>query len=332
MGLLDLALGKTNPFASYVDDNKNWISSLASGFGSGTNLASGLSNAVQLGPQGQRLDDAYAVTKKAEAERQKQINLTSQYLRSNPAFADLVPLVDAGQGGAALAEAFRRQSAGVKSDAPIEVNGQLVDPNTYKVLGDFRDPKDLQPSDAAKAPSGYQTDPTDPTKLSFIPGGPADPSTAAKTTEATRRNQQLATVITPELAGLIGDGKTPGTFDALADPGNQVWNGLGVGNFLASPQYQQAQNSLKTIVASYLYSVSGATANPGEVQNQVDVLTPKPGESKESVAAKKQRLVQMVDAVKAAATGKPINIDDPAATGQPSGNTTSTGVQWSIEP
>lgn len=206
---------------------------------------------------------------------------------------------------------------GLESVAP---GSTLYDPNSNR-------PVFTAPGGEPKAPNGFQYQPDG--TLTFIPGGPADPSTAGKTTEATRRNQQLATVITPELQSLIGNGQTPGTFDALADTGNQVWNGVGLGNIATSPQYQQAQNSLKTIVASYLYSVSGATANPGEVQNQVDVLTPKPGESAQSIAAKKQRLISMVEAVKAAATGRPINIDQPA--GQ-QGNVTSNGVQWSVEP
>lgn len=158
------------------------------------------------------------------------------------------------------------------------------------------------------APTGYRFGQNG--NLEFIPGGPADPSTAGKTTEATRRNQQLATVIVPELKSLVGDGQKPGTFDALANGWDQAKGMVpGVGNFMTSPEYQQAQNSMRTIVASYLYSVSGATANPGEVENQVSVLTPRPGDNPQTVAAKKARLIEMVKAVVAAASGTPIAVD-----------------------
>ncbi len=168
-----------------------------------------------------------------------------------------------------------------------------------------------------EAPTGYQWAP-DGKSLEFIPHGPADPSTAGKTTEATRRNQQLASVITPELHSLLGDGtpQNPGTFDALSNGWSQAADAnipfVGrPGRMLTSGEYQQAQNSLKTIVASYLYSVSGATANPGEVDNLVSVLTPQFGENPTSVAGKKARLQQMVEAVQAAATGAPFVADKP---------------------
>jgi hypothetical protein len=158
-------------------------------------------------------------------------------------------------------------------------------------------------------PSGYQRGADG--VLTFSPGGPADPATIraqsgaravnAKPTEQQIRNRQLYSVVKPEADSLLGDGKTPGTYDALGSMYEQGASRVPlIGNYLTSPDYQRAANSVTTVVANYLYSVSGATANPGEVANQVAVLMPRPGDSAATIAAKKTRLSQMVDSVRVA--------------------------------
>ena len=114
-------------------------------------------------------------------------------------------------------------------------------------------------------------------------------------TENERKNQSLYSVIKPELK-IVED-----NFDALSDLGNQAYSKLPFSEYATTPEYQKAANSLQTIVSSYLYSVSGATATPDEVRKQTDILTPRPGESAESIANKKRRVRTMVEAV--AATG-----------------------------
>jgi hypothetical protein len=74
-------------------------------------------------------------------------------------------------------------------------------------------------------------------------------------------------------------------------------------------------NSLQTIVSSYLYSVSGATATPEEVRKQTDILTPRPGESKDSIENKKKRVRTMVNAVAQAGSLPPM--EEPAAAPPP---------------
>ena len=282
---------------SWIDQRRNALAGLGAGLLNGQPGAG-----VQAGIQA---DDAYATQQKAEAERQKQI-ADQQALRSK--YADFFTK----QGRADIAQGIAdgmvdpataywefvapKQADPVKG---IEINGQLVNPITGEPMGDFRTPESGKPKDA---PSGYQWTPEG--TLSFVPGGPADPSTNAKTTEATRRNQQLAKVLVPEAQSLLGPN---GTFDALTNGGDQFWSGVNQGTGIGtSPQFQQAQNSIKTVVASYLYSVSGATATDDEVKRQTDVLTPKPFESKQSVAQKKARLQQMVEAVVEAANGTPM--------------------------
>lgn len=306
-------------------------------------LSGNLGNAPLYAMEGKKADDAYATAQKEEARNQEAINQTFQFLQqSAPQLAAMVK-----SGAMQPAEAYNIFSAEQRAKAsggpqPIEINGQLVDPTTGQVIGDYRnqqgtapielsagatlyDPTTNQPiytapdkPSSASVPAGYR--PSASGGLEFIPGGPADPATAGKTTEATRRNQQLAKVIVPEAQSLLGQNGQGGMFDALAngqdqarDAGGGLALGLGQG---PSAEYQQAKNSLKTIIASYLYSVSGATANPGEVETQASVLTPKFGEDPKSVAAKKARIAQMVQAVVEAAKGTPIEVGASPAAGQ----------------
>jgi hypothetical protein len=111
-------------------------------------------------------------------------------------------------------------------------------------------------------------------------------------TEGERRNRSLYSVVAPELQ-IVEE-----NFDALADMWNQGASKLPMSDFATTPEYQMAANSLQTIIASYLYSVSGATANPGEVEKQAAILTPRPGESAVSVASKKRRIREMVNAIR----------------------------------
>ncbi|MEP7452820.1 hypothetical protein [Phyllobacterium sp. SB3] len=120
------------------------------------------------------------------------------------------------------------------------------------------------------------------------------PLTAGKEkplTEGERKNRSLYSVIKPELVTVETN------FDALADPKNQVLSRLPFSEYATTPEYQKAANSLQTIISSYLYSVSGATATPDEVRKQTDILLPRPGEAAESIANKKLRIRNMVEAV-----------------------------------
>lgn len=126
-------------------------------------------------------------------------------------------------------------------------------------------------------------------------------------TEAERKNQSLFSVIKPELQ-VVED-----NYDALANTKNQVYSKLPFSEYATTPEYQKAANSLQTIVSSYLYSVSGATATPEEVRKQTDILTPRPGESKESIENKKRRVRTMVNAVAQAGSLPPMEEPQAAA-------------------
>lgn len=129
--------------------------------------------------------------------------------------------------------------------------------------------------------------------------GTAPPNPGAnKPTEAAVRNGQLFSVAAPEL-GIVNE-----TFSSLTDASNQILAKAGVpGNFVTSAPYQRAKGAISTIIATYLYSVSGATANPGEVANQTEILTPRLGEKPDAVADKLRRINTMVNSIKMGARG-----------------------------
>jgi hypothetical protein len=314
MGIAD-QMGWSNPFTQFVGQNRNTLMGFGAGLAGGRTLGQGIAAGLEGVQRGAVMDDLAQQQRAEEEKRVAQINATAEFLRSKGA-EDLAMAVENGMttGADAFNSWYQQANAPDEQVRPIEINGQLVNPVTGEVLGDYRDPQ----SGFGNAPAGYQWNP-DGTQ-SFIPGGPADPSTQAKTTEAQRRNQQLASVIQPELQSVERN------WDALADGGNQTWGSNPVTAGLTSPEYQQARNSLAVIAQSYLYSVSGAAATDAEVQKIVDSVTPKPFESPQSIAAKKARIQQMADAVIQAGGG------GPAMAPAVPGGQTSSGLQWSLEP
>ena len=119
-------------------------------------------------------------------------------------------------------------------------------------------------------------------------------------TEDARKNQQLLQRTLQQLPQIIGDGSGPSNYDELAKPKNLAAVKIGgtLGNMAMSGGAQVAYNGLLDLAASYLYSVSGATANPGEVQNLARTIMPDIGDGADTIASKKARIQQMVDSIK----------------------------------
>ena len=298
MSILSALLGKQNPAAMWAAQNRGWLGSVGAGLASGPTFEQGLANAAQMGPQGQRVDDAYRVAEAAKAERQQQINKTMEAVQQWP---DLVKLLEAGNDTAPiLSEAFKRMTPGY---------GAAAQP----------DPFTLGPGQIRYAPDGtviasvpdQPKTPTLPTSYQEYLLGQRDPayaaglnsSTSKPPTEGQRRNTQLATVAKPLLKTVEDN------WSALTDPKNQAIGAntpLGAPGFaLTSPQFQQAQNAIRTIAQSYLYSVSGAAATDAETQKIVDSVTPKFGESEQSTTTKKELLRRMVESIEAAGGAAP---------------------------
>jgi hypothetical protein len=256
---------------------------------SGNDLNTGLSNAVQYAAQGAERDDAYAIAQKAEAERIDGINKTVEMLRQRGLtdLADMAAIPGADM-GSIYNEALTRMRP--KDPTKMEfrdVNGDIIgiDPyaGTSQVVYDG-------PAAMPSMPTSYQEfqlaqqNPDYAASLSS--------STSKPPTEGERRNQQLSSVIEPELQ-VVED-----NWDALTNPADQA--NANFGRAATSPEYQAAADSLKTIAQSYLYSISGQAATDSETEKIVSSLTPVFGESKASADNKKARVRRMVEAVKTA--------------------------------
>jgi hypothetical protein len=248
-------------------------------------------------------------------------------------------------GGSLTAEQAQQLAAGKTISGP---NGELLFLTPQGVFGQASaggPPVPVTPKAAPEPAPAPQAPPVQVVPAPAAPPSPAPvspraanpgptenagilPLTAAKQkppNEQQQRDNKLYSVVAPELQIVERN------FDALSNPKDQALSAIPGGSnygaeYLKSPEYQRASNSLRTIIASYLYSVSGATAAPAEVENQAAILTPKPGEAKASLDDKRARIRQMVDAIKTGGSG--------AAPSSPGGGggTTSNGLKWSIEP
>lgn len=157
-------------------------------------------------------------------------------------------------------------------------------------------------SENATAPA-----PPSPTSPGISVGQPI-PGTAPKPNEQDQRLARLSTAIETDANTLFGSGANgKGLFDALSDPLSQIAatsiGGAQPGFALSSADYQQAANAISNIAQTYLYAMSGAAAPAAEVDRIVQSVTPRFGESPESVKAKKQRLLDYIRAIRSRADG-----------------------------
>jgi len=137
--LLNALLGQQNPLAQWASGNNNFLTALGAGIASGPDLASGIGAGLRAAPQAKMADMEAAQQREEKARQTQQQNATKALLMEKA--PDLAQLLDTGiPMGEVWGEYLRRQQpqGPVK---PIEVNGQLIDPNTLQVLGDFRTPQ-----------------------------------------------------------------------------------------------------------------------------------------------------------------------------------------------
>lgn len=222
-------------------------------------------------------------------------NSTAAYLRAQPGGAQFADAIESGAIDGSTA--FKSWLDASKGQAPQNPYMSAGDGQFFNwQTGEYVTNPNAVP-DTPNLPNSYQEfllAQQDPAYAATLSSSSSKPPT-----EGERRNQQLATVIAPELATVEANWK------ALTDGKDQIVGGDMGGNrpglAFTSPEYQQAINSLSTIVASYLYSVSGATATDEEIKRQVSLLTPKLGESEQSANAKLDRIRTYAKAVTEAA-------------------------------
>jgi hypothetical protein len=205
-----------------------------------------------------------------------------------------------------------------RAPKPIEINGQLVDPSTGKVIGDYRDPQQPQPlTDVAKlksdldagmitqdqynaavakelAASNGTSLTVDPTTgaVSFQQGG--SPGQMPKLTEG----QSKDVVYLTRGAGALPILDQLG--DALTDPVQQVMGAdpTGVVRGQQDPAFQQAEQAGREFLASVLRKDTGAAVTPSEMDTYGNMYLPKPGDTPELLAQKKgarQRALKAIE-------------------------------------
>lgn len=310
---------------------------LGYGLTQGNDFGQALGIATQRTQEMQPQRDAYALMQEDKAKQAEALNQTTEWLRANGKDA----LYAAVQSGAmAPAQAWQialEEDAGARSGVkPIEINGQLVDPTTGAVLGDYRDANAGQPA----APSGYQWTPEG--ALSAIPGGPASRGAGPVPMNSTIQKE----LFEADDALQAGQAVIAG-LDRALELNPQAWDGpfadqRSGGAALFGNQDAVATQELKNVVTSQalesLKAVFGGMPTEGErkilleIQGSVD----QPKAVREAIytrakAAAERRIAE--NARKAAALRSGQYFDSGYSAQTPTApNTTSTGLSWSIEP
>lgn len=167
-----------------------------------------------------------------------------------------------------------------------------------------------------KGGMSLQVDPTTG-EVTFQQGGNIKPMTEAQskdTTFATRAAGSLP------LLDKFGDSLTSLSQSA----GGQVPM---VGNYLKSPEYQQAEQAGKEFLQAILRKDTGAAITAGETAEYGSVYLPRPGDSPELLAQKKASRTRALEAMKAGMTPQAILAQEKAlaASGSPTAPAAPTG-------
>lgn len=296
-GLLDL-LGTDNPFQQAVAGNRGRLGAIGAGLASGQNFAAGLSNAAQMQPMGAKADDAFAASQKAEAERQKSLNATIEFMRQK-GYDDLIAGVEGGglDMGTAWGEALRRGQP--KSSTPIEINGQLVDPSTGRVVGDYRDPNSgIKPTSSMQEYEFARQQGYDGTFQEYETGM----KQAGATSIDFNQNQGVAAGFADRMAAANSILEDPALTAAQTD----LWQqGLGkaplFGNFMTSEQKKLADQAQRDFVNAILRRESGAVISPSEFENAAQQYFPQPGDTPAVIQQKSEnRKIALQGVVRAA--------------------------------
>jgi hypothetical protein len=130
--------------------------------------------------------------------------------------------------------------------------------------------------------------------------------------------------------------------NSMLSLGSQMGGGVPViGNYLKDPKYQEAERAGREVLAVILRKDTGAAVTPSEFQVYGGMYLPMPGDSPETVAAKRQARENALRAIRmGAGTARPLfdqidqelNGSQSVPVPQPMGGTTSTGIPWSVTP
>ena len=267
-------------------------------------------------------------------------NSTVAYLRAQPGGAQFADAIESGAIDGSTA--FKSWLDASKGQQPIEINGQLVDPTTMKVLGDFRTPETAgggeQPASVKEyqfaVSQGYGKDyQTFMQEKGRNAGTP--PATIAKeifeADEGAQAGQNVLTALDKalELNATAWDGP-------LADVGS---SGAALLGNQEAVQTQELKNIVTANALESLKATFGAAPTEGErkILLEVQGSINQPRAVREAIfkrakAAAERRLKFNQERAGALRGGEYFDPGYSPVGGGNGGNQTSTGVKWSIEP
>lgn len=176
-----------------------------------------------------------------------------------------------------------------------------------------------------RVPTNYRLGPDGETVVP-IPGGPEDPAV-----KGFSEAQGKANIFGTRAEAAEKILQTHGT--ALMDP---VQLGVGqipiAGNYMVSPEYQQADQAQRDMINAFLRRESGAVISPQEFSNAYRQYIPAPGDSKEVLAQKAANRKAQIDALLVEAGPAYAVTKSRASAPQSSGATSSPSRQPASQP
>jgi len=357
---------KPNPFTDYIGSNRSALLGLAAGLVGGSTWGQGLSSGFQMAAQGRQMDQQQAEKLKAEAQAEKSLNATRDWLAQN--YPDLAQAVDAGLPvSEAWNEAFRRKNAKVAADpyqerfaagqnygltgdelnrfaltgdlptgrgASAEVSLQptwLVGPDGKPVLGQMTKGGEVIPS---ALPEGMTI--MDPGMLAGSKtGATVDAKTAAAARAALPGAEQMMEITNKAISEVRNNAKGMNEWFSQWGPrGVYVNPGSDMGKFIAASSptnaqaFMQARNMLKG--GGQITDYEGRRAEDAISRMQAALDKGDQDQYLRALADFEQAVAEGYAKLKATAQGA-YSAGSPAVGGQ-GGNRTSTGVTWSVEP
>lgn len=191
-----------------------------------------------------------------------------------------------------------------KDSKLIEINGQLVDPTTYKVIGDFRTPTTGEDKDTAlirelkaaglkegtpefqeailanNRPKGMMIESDGQGGFKMVQG--TDVSGGANMNVEQGKNTGF----------LLRAQDADKVISGLESEGTSVWNNTagripGVGNYLRGEGAQQFDQAKRDFINAQLRQESGAVISPEEFKNAEIQYFPQPGDSEKVIQQKR---------------------------------------------
>jgi hypothetical protein len=311
---------------------------LTQGVDIGDALGEATRRTAELAPQ----RDAYALARKDREKKDQQYNSTIEAFK-RAGRDDLVAAAEAGQMG----EAWNVFLKGTDPLKPIEVNGQLVNPTTGEVLGDYRTPE----TTSAKPPaveSRFNPETGLEEKVTWNPATGAWDAFGG-TKAPTRANAPMSPTVAKELFeaedAVTGGDYVLSALDQAMSINDTAYDGpladirgdaMALTGDKGGVATAQLKNLTTELALTQLKTIFGGMPTEGErnilIQLQGSVNQPKAVRA-EIFKRAKEMAIRRIEDNKAKAAG--LRSGDYFEEGygqQPAGGTTAGGLQWSIEP